>query len=57
MLHRVVRMHEVDGANRARAKIKNLELKNFEGVRSAKELENLIWYMEQYFKATKILEV
>ncbi|TXG51501.1 hypothetical protein EZV62_024025 [Acer yangbiense] len=35
-------------------KIKVPELKQFNGSRNAKELENFLWDMEQYFKATKI---
>ena len=33
-------------------KVKVLEPKPFNGARSAKDLENFLWDMEQYFKAT-----
>ena len=36
-------------------KVKVLEPKPFNGARNAKDLENFLWDMEQYFKATKVL--
>ena len=35
-------------------KVKVLESKSFGGARSTKALENFLWDMEQYFKATPI---
>ena len=32
------------------------ELKSFNGARSAKDLENFLWDMEQYFKAIRVLD-
>ncbi|XP_068666698.1 uncharacterized protein [Aristolochia californica] len=37
-------------------KVKVPEPKSYNGKRDAKELENFLWQMEQYFKATKISE-
>ena len=37
-------------------KVKVPEPKLFNGVRSAKDLENFLWDMEQYFKATRVLD-
>ena len=34
-----------------------LEPKSYNGVRSAKELENFIWDIEKYFKAAKVQDV
>lgn len=49
-------MQEVEGVNHTKAKIKALEPKKFDEVRSATELKNFIWDIEQYFKAAKIPE-
>lgn len=57
VLRRVVHMHEAGEGNHARAKIKVPKPKKFEGVQSAKQLENFIWDKKRYFKAAKILEV
>ena len=35
-------------------KVKVPKLKPFNGVRNAKDLENFLWDMEQYFKATMV---
>ena len=35
-------------------RIKVPEPKAYNGVRSANELENFLWYVENYFKATRI---
>ena len=35
-------------------KVKVLEPKSFNGARSAKDLENFLWDMEQYFKAARV---
>ncbi|VFQ95758.1 unnamed protein product [Cuscuta campestris] len=40
----------------APSKIKVPEPKHFDGARNAKELENFLWDMEEYFKAAKIPE-
>ena len=36
-------------------KVKVPELKPFNGAKNVKDLENFLWDMEQYFKATKVL--
>ena len=36
------------------SKIKVLELKSFSGTRSIKDLENFLWDIEQYFKASHV---
>ena len=38
----------------APSKVRVLELKGFKGNRNAKELENFLWDMEQFFKAAHI---
>lgn len=38
------------------SKIKTPEPKAFGGARNAKELENFLWDMDEYFKAAKILD-
>ncbi|GAV69563.1 hypothetical protein CFOL_v3_13064, partial [Cephalotus follicularis] len=38
------------------SKVKLSEPKSFAGTRSAKDLENFLWDMEQYFKAARIPE-
>ncbi|GAV92049.1 hypothetical protein CFOL_v3_35433 [Cephalotus follicularis] len=38
------------------SKVKFPEPKSFAGTRSAKDLENFLWDMEQYFKAARIPE-
>ncbi|KAL5848433.1 hypothetical protein ACOSQ4_006446 [Xanthoceras sorbifolium] len=35
---------------------KDVEVRHFKGSRNAKELENFLWDMEQYFRAAKIPE-
>ena len=40
----------------ATTKIKISDLKLFKGTRSAKDLKNFLWDMEQYFKATRVPE-
>ena len=37
-------------------KVKVPEPKSFNGARSAKDLENFLWDMEQYFKAARVPE-
>ena len=37
-------------------KVKVPEPKPFNGTRSAKDLENFLWDMEQYFKAARVLD-
>ena len=37
-------------------KVKVPEPKPFNGARSAKDLDNFLWDMEQYFKAAKVLD-
>ena len=37
-------------------KVRVLELKGFDGARSAKELENFLWDMEQLFRATQVAD-
>ena len=37
-------------------KVKVPELKPFNGARSAKDLENFLWDIEQYFKAARVLD-
>ena len=37
-------------------KVKVPEPKSFNGARSAKDLENFLWDMEQYFKAARVLD-
>lgn len=49
----VMRMHKGGIINHARTKNKVLEPKNFERVYSVNELENFIWDIEKYLKATK----
>ncbi|VFQ93371.1 unnamed protein product [Cuscuta campestris] len=44
------------GMDVAPSKIKVPEPKHFDGARNAKELENFLWDMEEYFKAAKIPE-
>jgi predicted trehalose synthase len=38
----------------APSKLRSPEPKSFTGARSAKELENFLWDMKQYFRATRI---
>ena len=40
----------------AALKVKVPEPKSFNGSRNAKELENFLWDVEQYFKAAKVPE-
>ena len=40
----------------APSKVRVLEPKGFRGARNAKELEIFLWDMEQFFKATHVLE-
>ena len=40
----------------AASKVKVPEPKSFNGSRNAKELENFLWDVEQYFKAAKVPE-
>ena len=37
-------------------KVKVPKPKSFNGARSAKDLENFLWDMEQYFKAARVLD-
>ena len=39
-----------------KSKLKVLEPKKFNGSRNAKELENFLWDMEQYFHAARVSE-
>ena len=38
------------------AKVRVLEPKGFDGGRSAKEIENILWDMEQFFRATQVAD-
>ena len=39
-----------------KSKLKVLEPKKFDGSRNAKELENFLWDMKQYFQAVRVSE-
>lgn len=49
----------INGLSREREvsiKVKVPELKPFNGARSAKDLENFLWDMEQYFNVARVLD-
>ncbi|KAK1395249.1 hypothetical protein POM88_014305 [Heracleum sosnowskyi] len=54
ILRRAVATSISKGPGETHVKLKVPEPKNFEGSRSAKELENFLWDMEQYFKAAHV---
>ena len=56
ILKRAVAGGASSGSNENRSKFKVPEPKAFGGSRNAKELENFLWDMEQYFKAAHISE-
>ena len=43
--------------NDARSKVRVLKPKGFSGNQNAKELENFLWDMEQFYKAAHVLEI
>ena len=47
-------MHDLPREEEVATKVKVLEPKHFNGARSAKDLENFVWDIEQYFKAAKV---
>ncbi|KAI9178183.1 hypothetical protein LWI28_023646 [Acer negundo] len=54
VLRRALNSNPNSGGEGQMSKIKVLEPKHFQGSRNAKELKNLLWDIEQYFKAAKI---
>ncbi|KAK0602998.1 hypothetical protein LWI29_000294 [Acer saccharum] len=54
MLRRALNNNPSNSGEGPVLRIKVPEPKKFEGKRDAKELENFLWDMEQYFKAAKI---
>ena len=47
-------MRDLPREEEVATKVKVLEPKHFNGARSAKDLENFVWDIEQYFKAAKV---
>ena len=49
-------MHGLPREGEVATKVKVPEPKPFNGARSAKDLENFFWDMEQYFKVARVLD-
>jgi len=49
-------MLDIPRAEEVATKVKVLEPNPFNGARSAKDLEIFVWDIEQYFKATRVLD-
>ena len=47
-------MRDLPREEEVATKVKVLEPKHFNSARSAKDLENFVWDIEQYFKAAKV---
>lgn len=52
----IVRAHEVDGTTHHGPWVGILKAKEFRGSRMAKEVDNFLWNMDNYFKATRIID-